>query len=56
MRQTPQHTEPEHVRRGLAEDYAKEAGNRRWKKTERTTFKLMSESWARTLPKGEKKS
>ena len=56
MKQTPRYTEPEHVRRGLAEDYRREAGNRRWKKAERAEFARMAESWERTLPKGRKKS
>jgi hypothetical protein len=51
MRQPPQHAEPEHVRRKLAEAYRKEAGNPRRKKAERTTFLRMAESWERTLPK-----
>lgn len=43
--------EPERVRRKLAEAYRAEAGNKRWKKAERAAFKLMAESWERTLRK-----
>ena len=55
MKQTPRYTEPEHVRRKLAEAYRKEAGNPRWKKAERAEFARMADSWERTLPKDSKK-
>ena len=54
MKQTPTHTEPERVRRKLAEAYRKEAGNPRRKKAERVTFLRMAEAWERTLPKDSK--
>ena len=49
MKKKDTHTEPEHVRRKLAESYRHEATNKRWKKNERATFALMADSWERTL-------
>jgi hypothetical protein len=44
-------TEPEAVRRKLAEVCRKETDNRRWTKKERAAFRLMAEAWERTLKK-----
>jgi hypothetical protein len=45
---TSMHTEPEHVRRGLAEAYRRRAAEKRWTEQERQTFARMAESWERT--------
>lgn len=48
---TDLHTEPEPVRRKLANAYRKRSFETRWTAAERTTFARMAESWERTLPK-----
>lgn len=54
MKKQSTHTEPEHVRRKLAAEYRREAGNTKRKKAERATFLRMAESWERTLPDTKK--
>ena len=49
------HTEPEPVRRKLAEAYRREAGETRWKKKDRAAFQSMAEAWGKTLPTPKKK-
>jgi hypothetical protein len=43
------HTEPEHIRRGLAESYRKRSMEKRWTDAERAEFARMADSWERTL-------
>jgi len=49
MKKQNTHIEPERVRRKLAEEYRREAGNIRRNKAERATFLRMAESWEKTL-------
>ncbi len=44
------HAEPEHVRKALAESYAKRASSKRYTTAERAAFARMAEAWAKTLP------
>jgi hypothetical protein len=51
---SPMHTVPEHVRRGLAEDYRAIANGKRFTKAERAEFARMAERWASTLPENNR--
>jgi hypothetical protein len=48
------YTEPESVRRKLAEAYRERSKETRWTPAERASFARMAESWERTLSKKEK--
>jgi hypothetical protein len=44
------HTEPQSVRRRLAEAYRRLAADQRFKPAERIAFARMADSWAATVP------